>query len=188
MGPVPARKKSFLRAFRRDSHGSAAVEFALVLPILCYMIMNVADLSIYIYKRMEVDYAAQMGAQAAWKTCDETEELPATVNCGDLETAVTAAVGGTSLGDEVSLVAGSLEEAYYCVNDAGALELVSDVSTKPSDCTDAGMPSLQPGDYISLQVTYDYTPLFPGITITGMTTVGGMIESPIVQSAFMRLD
>lgn len=180
------RKQGFFKRLRQDLRGSAAVEFALILPIMSYMVMNVADLSIYVFKRMEVDNAAQMGVQAAWKTCDETL-LPATTNCDGLEAAVTAAIEGTALGNSVSLVANSLSEGYYCLNASNDLELVSDVSSEPEDCTDAGMPSLQPGDYITLQVTYTYTPLFPGITITGWTTVGDLFVSPMTKTAFMRL-
>jgi signal transduction histidine kinase len=45
------------------------------------------------------------------------------------------------------------------------LQYVSDVSSKPADCTAAGMPSLQPGDYIQVQTTFTYVSLFGGLSV-----------------------
>ena len=51
-----------------DQRGVAAVEFALFAGVLSISILNVADISIYVYQRMEVENATEMGAQAALKT------------------------------------------------------------------------------------------------------------------------
>lgn len=132
---------------------------------------------------MELENATEMGAQAAWKTCDpNNNQVPATTNCSGLTTAITNAVHGTSLGTTVLLQSGSPAEGYYCVNNAGALQYVSDVSSKPADCTVAGSPTLQPGDYITVTTSYSYTPLFPGIT------VASAFATPIIKSAMMRLE
>ena len=178
--------KTTAKNFRTDNHGASAVEFAFLLPMLAYLVMNVTDLSLYVYTHMEVDTAAQMGVQAAWKTCDQTM-LPATTKCPGLNAAVTAAIGETELGANISLVAGSLTEGYYCVNSANALQWVSTVASKPANCTAAGMPALTPADYITLQVTYTYAPMFSGITIVGLATTGGLLTTPITKTAFMRM-
>jgi hypothetical protein len=91
------------------------------------------------------------------------------------------ALASTSLGTSVSLISGSPSEGYYCVNSSNALQYVSDVSSKPADCTAAGMPSLQPGDYIQVQTTFPYAPLFPGISVTGT------FATPINSTAILRL-
>ena len=131
---------------------------------------------------MEVENASQMGAQAAWKTCNpNNNQIPATTNCPGLTTAITNAVQSTSLGTSVSLQSGSPAEGYYCVNSSGALQYVSDVSSKPTDCTTAGMSSLQPGDYIQMTTTFAYAPLFPGIT------VAGNFATPITKTSMIRL-
>jgi Flp pilus assembly protein TadG len=163
-----------------DQRGLAAIEFAFFATILTFAILNVTDISIYIYQRMEVEYAAETGAQAAWKTCD-LPQLPATTNCSGLITAVTNAVQSTSLGTRVALQSGYPSEGYYCVNSSNALQYVSDVSSKPSDCSAAGMPTLQPGDYIKVQITFSYAPLFPGITVAKAFT------TPITKTTMMRL-
>jgi Flp pilus assembly protein TadG len=169
-----------IKAISADQRGVAAIEFALFAMFLSLALVNVADVSIYIYQRMQAENATQVAAQAAWKACD-LPMLPATTNCPGLAAAVQNALGSTSLGTRVSLISGSPSEGYYCVNSSNALQYVSDVSTKPVDCTAAGMPSLQPGDYIQVQTTFPYAPLFPGLTVTGT------FATPITRTAFVRL-
>jgi Flp pilus assembly protein TadG len=163
-----------------DQRGVAAVEFGLFAIFLSLALVNVADVSIYIYQRMQAENATQVAVQAAWKACDPSQ-LPATTNCAGLTTAIQNAIQSTSLGTRITLVAGSPAEGYYCVNSSNALQYVSDVSSKPADCTAAGMPSLAPGDYIQVQTTFPYAPLFPGLSVaSGFAT-------PINRTAIMRL-
>lgn len=169
-----------LRALGRERRGTAAIEFAIFAGFLTLAVLNVADVSIYIYQRMQVENATEMGAQAAWKTCD-LSHLPATTNCSGLSTAVTNSVQSTSLGTRVQLQTGSPSEGYYCVNTSNQLQFVSDVSSKPSDCSAAGNAGFSPGDYIKVQTTFTYTPLFPNLT------VGGLFATPITRTTFMRL-
>jgi len=170
-----------LETIRTDQRGVSAVEFSLFAGLLSLGVLNTADVSIYIYKRMELENATQMGAQAAWKTCDPNH-LPATTKCPGLINAVTTAVQSTSLGTQVSLQSGSPSEGYYCVNSSNALQYVSPISSKPKDCTAAGMPALQPADYIQIQTAFSYSPLFPGVT------VASMLQTPITKTALMRLE
>ena len=176
---VRSATKQF-EALGSDQRGLAAIEFAFFASILSFALLNVTDISIYIYQRMEVEYAAEVGAQAAWKTCD-LKQLPATKNCSGLSTAVTNAVQSTSLGTRVTLQSGYPSEGYYCVNSSNALQYMSDVSSRPSDCSNAGMSNLQPGDYIKGQTTFSYAPLFPGIT------VASAFSTPITKTTMMRL-
>jgi Flp pilus assembly protein TadG len=152
------------RALWSDRRGVAAIEFGLFAIFLALALANVTDASFYIYQRMQAENATEVAVQAAWKTCD-LPMLPATTNCPGLATAVQNAVQSTSLGTRVSLVSGSPSEGYYCVNSASALQYVSSVASKPADCTAAGMPSLQPGDYIQVQTSFTFVPLFPGLSI-----------------------
>lgn len=168
-------------AITSNERGVAAAEFALFAGILSLSLINAVDLSIYTYKRMELENATQMGVQAVWKSCD-TNHLPATTSCSGLMRAITNAVQSTSLGPHVSLASGSPSEGYYCLNSNNALQYVSDVTKKPSNCSAAGMPNLQPADYIKVQTTFAYTPLFPGIS------VASAFATPINKTAMMRLD
>ena len=168
---------------RLDQRGTSAIEFSFFAGLLAFRMLNMVDISRYIYQRLELENAAQMGAQAAWKTCDPNKnQLPATQNCLGLTTAITNATQSTSLGTKVSLQSGSPAEGYYCVNSSNALQYVSAVSSKPADCTAAGMPSLQPADYIQITAIFTYAPLFPGIT------VAGTFATPITKTSLMRLN
>jgi Flp pilus assembly protein TadG len=169
-----------LEALGRDRRGTSAIEFAFFASFLSVALLNVADISIYVFERMQVENATQMGAQAAWKACDTTQ-LPATTNCPGLATAVTHSVQSTSLGSRVKLQSNSPSEGYYCVNSSGVLQYVSDVNSKPADCSAAGNPGLNPGDYIKVQTTFSYAPLFPGLT------VGRLFATPITRTTIMRL-
>ncbi|HEX2633019.1 MAG TPA: TadE/TadG family type IV pilus assembly protein [Bradyrhizobium sp.] len=168
------------KAISSDQRGVAAVEFGLFAIFLAVALANVTDTSIYIYQRMQVENATQVAVQAAWKACDPSQ-LPATTKCTGLTTALQNAIQSTSLGASITLVAGSPSEGYYCVNSSNALQRVSDVSSKPADCTAAGTPSLQPGDYIQVQTTFTYAPLFPGLSVSST------FPTPINRTAMMRL-
>jgi Flp pilus assembly protein TadG len=162
-----------------DQRGVAAVEFGLFSVILIVSLANVTDVSIYIYQQMQVENATQVAVQAASKTC--STKLPATTNCPALLTAMQNALQSTSLGTAVTLQTGSPTEGYYCINTSGALQYVSDVSSKPADCTAAGMPALQPGDYIQIQTTFTYKSLFQRLS------VASTFPTPINRTAFLRL-
>ena len=163
-----------------DRRGVAAVEFAFFAIFLSFALANVTDASIYLYQRMQAENATQVAVQAAWKACD-LPKLPATTNCPGLTLAIQNAIQSTSLGTRVTLMSGSPSEGYYCVNSSNALQYVSDVSSKPADCTAAGTPTLQPGDYIQVQTTFTYAPLFPRLS------VASTFPTPINRTAIMRL-
>jgi Flp pilus assembly protein TadG len=163
-----------------DERGVAAVEFAIIVSVVMVALLNAVDVAKYFFERMQVENAAQMGAQSAWATCDTTK-LPATTNCSALSSAVSAAIQTTSLGSSVKLKSGSPAEGYYCVNSSNVLEYVSNVSSKPANCSSVGSASDQPGNYIQVQTTYTFKPIFPGLGI------GSMLPTPITASALMRL-
>ena len=171
-------------ALKTDERGASALEFAIFAGILAFGLLNTADISIYIYKRMQVENATEMAAQAAFKTCDPSKGyLPATLSCPGLTTAITQAAQSTALGTEVSIATGSPTEGFYCLNDAGALQLIANASLNPpADCSSTGLPGQQPGDYIRVTTSFSYAPLFPGVT------VAGVFPTPIMKTSMMRLN
>ena len=156
---------------------------------LVVCLANAIDLSVYEYRTMQVEDAAQIGAQTALQTCNAPSLLPATRNCAtsngaaaNLNDAVTTAIQSTGLGTGVSLSAGYPAEAYYCVNSSGALQSVGSLSSKPADCSAAGDASTSPGDYVQIGVTASYAPLFPAFTVVGLWGV-----SSLTAVSWMRL-
>ncbi len=175
------KSRLLAKLFGKDSRGVAAVEFALIASAVGITVLNVADVAMFLFDQLEVENATQMGVQAAYAACP-FDDLPATVNCSGLSTAITAAVQSTSLGSSATVVTGYPSEAYYCVNTSGALTSVGAVtSAKPSDCTSAGSSSTKPGDYLLVQVTYTYAPLFTG------ATVAALLPTTITNTAWVRL-
>jgi Flp pilus assembly protein TadG len=178
-----AMRQISLCRLRHDARGTAAIEFAVVASLLTIALLNAVDMGRYIYSRMEVQNAAEVGAQAAWKTCyDQSTMLPATQNCSGLNASITTAIQSTSLGTAVSLASGYPTEGYYCVNSSNGLQSVGSLSNKPGNCAAAGNASATPGDYIQVQVTYNFTSLFPGITVIGSLNI-----SSITMTSWMRL-
>jgi len=174
------KRRFVARHFGKDSRGVAAVEFAFIASAVGFVMLNVADLAIFLFDRLEVENATQMAAQAAYAACP-FNQLPATVNCTGLTTKITAAVQSTSLGTAPTIVTGYPTEAYYCVS-GGALTSVGAVtSPKPANCTLAGSTTTKPGDYLLIQVTYTYSPLFTGASIAAL------LPTTITNSAWVRL-
>jgi Flp pilus assembly protein TadG len=174
-----------LRLFGAAARGVAAIEFAIIGPLLALGLVNAVDVGYYAYRRMEVENAAQDGSQAAWKQCpDQSSNLPATQlnassglpNCPGLNAAITSAIQSTSLGKAVSLASGYPAEDYRCVNSSNVLQSVGSVSSsKPANCSAAGNATATPGDYLQVGVTYPYQPLFPGLmsvmSVSGVTSI-----------------
>ena len=169
------------RLFRRDVRGLAAIEFAFIAGFLSLAILNVADISIFLFDRLEVNNATQMGAQAAWATCD-LNHVPATSKCPAMNAAVTAAVQSTSLGTNVALQSGYPAEGWYCVASDGTMQYMAAYSAPPADCSAAsGFTSVSPGDYVKIQTTYTFTPLFSGLS------VGSLLPTTITATSYVRL-
>jgi TadE-like protein len=178
-----ARYQVTLRPFCRDTRGVAAIEMALAGMMLILAVLNVVDVGVYGYKKMQVVNAAQVGAQAAWKNCPLSSQLPATQNCPGLNAAITTAIQSTSLQTAVKLASGYPQEGYYCVNGSGVLQAVGSLASPPANCSAAGNANVAPGDYVQVGVTYSYASIFPNLTVMAALHI-----SSITTTSWMRLD
>lgn len=163
----------------QETSGAAALEMALWLTLLVVPMANVVDIGFYVFKRMQVETAVQAGVQAAWASCVAYTAQPKGAACGStMTTAINTAVASTSLGSSVTVVSGYPTEGPYCPDASGVLQSVA--SYKMS-CASAGYPAGTAGDYIRLRVTYSYTPLFSGASVTSL------LPTPIARDAWIRL-
>lgn len=182
-------------AWRRDTNGAAAVEFAIWLLILVVPMLNVADIGLYVFQKMQLQQASQVAAQAAWKLCDPSKGnyLPAATHCPNLVSTMTTAAQNTSLGTAATLQ--TSHEQYYCTNASGGLVAVgtqgtinttgtnTDPSGAPGNCSGVVSGSLAvPGDYVQITVNYSYSPLFRAVSMASFLT------TPITQTAWSRLN
>lgn len=173
VGNVDCRMLFYLSRLLSSGDANAAIEFALIGPVLAVMMLNAVDFSFLIWARMQVDNAAEMGAQAAYATCSPGT-MPATTNCSTLTSAVTTAVQSTSLGTAVTVASGSPSETYYCTISGDSLQSVgSPPSSMPADCSGAGSSYAGnvPGDYVTVIVNYTYNPLFGGLSLAPSQTL-----------------
>lgn len=161
-----------IRQFARETSGAAAAEFAMFVLILAPLLLNLGDIGYYAYVRMQVENAAQAGAQAAWANC---VNKPATsASCPNLSTAVTSAVTSTSLGSAVSwtnsstMFTGSAPQGVdtYCPSSAGSTNAI--VYSNAASCSSTTSTGAPPGTYARIDVSYPYQPLFKGATIASL--------------------
>lgn len=141
---LSGRRRSWWRALRRDRRGNAAMELALLASPLMMLAVGTTDYGLGVYRQMEVQNAAQAGAEYALKH-------------GFSTSAITAAVtGATPLS-----VSASPAPAQSCGCPSGAT-ITS--ATCGSTCGD-GFPA---GTYVTVaaQATYSTIIPYPGIPST----------------------
>jgi Flp pilus assembly protein TadG len=121
--------------------GTSAVEFALVTPILALTLVSLADLSLGIYRKMEVQNAAQAGA---------TYAMVNGFNANSISSAVTQATTFS--------VTASPQPTQFC-----GCASMSGISTVTCGSTCSGGSSA--GTYVSVsaQATYNTLLSYPGI-------------------------
>lgn len=185
--PRGARTSGFLA----DRGGAAAAEIALWLTVLTLPALTVVDIGTYVYSTMQVQAAAHHAADAARKACGwNAVPLTSSSNCNQttLTSAIAAAAQSTSLGSNVAVSSGYPQEQYYCVDATGALTAVGTAGTSgspptpPADCSGVTKTSTAAaGDYLKVQVTYTYAPMFNGITLSAG------LPSPITATAWLKM-
>lgn len=167
----------------RDSSGAVAAEMAMILPGIAFVLLNVVDLSMYIWTKMQVDLAAHEAVGFVRATCgDDDDELPATYpadNCnpdlsGDMTDAAQTAIAGVTLGTPT--------EGWYCVNAEGDLQETGTLAAPPADCNGVVAGDVtKPGNYISVTASYAFSPIFPGASVVAI------LPATITRTSWMRL-
>jgi Flp pilus assembly protein TadG len=168
------------RSLPGDKSGLATIEFSFLVTFLAFSLLNVSDIAVFMFDKIQVNNATQMGAQAAMAACD-TNHLPVSVKCPSMNTAVTIAVQSTSLGTNVTIQTGYPSDGYYCVNTSGALQYMSTVTAPPNNCSAAGNAGTAPAEYVQVQTSYPYTPIFPGLS------VASVFPAAITATSWVRL-
>lgn len=160
---------------------------AIVSGFLAILIAQILDFGWAAYCSIQVRTAAQAAAAEAAALCQQDADLPATQNCEttqsiDLQAKMEDAANRVSIGDESipRIVISEPSEGYFCTNASDELVEVGDLDTPPADCTAQGSTAA-PGMYIYVTATYDFNPLFPGLS------VASILNDPITAEGWMRL-
>lgn len=162
-------------AFLGHERGAAAAEFAIWAVILVPAVVNAVDVGFYAWDKTQVSNAAQAGVQAAFAAWANCASATSTSGCTGFSTQVSRAITNSSfIGGSVSQGTASASEGYYCA-DVSTGALVSNGTS--SSCSTGAIA----GYYFPLKVTFTYTPLFRGATVTSL------LNTTMSQESWIRL-
>ena len=137
---------AFTRALK-DTTGAAAVEFGFLIPIFGLMIISVTDIGLSAYRKMQVEVAAQAGAQYAMVYGFDASAISTAVTSASSATTVTATPSptkycGCSTGSSISTVScgttcpgGAIAGTYTTVSAQGSYSTILDYGVAPSTYT-----------------------------------------------------
>jgi Flp pilus assembly protein TadG len=125
-----------LRTIVEATGGTAAVEFAIIVPLLLAMLVPTIDLGMGLYQQQQVQAAAQAGVQYA---------LTAGYNSTAIQNAVTSATG-------LSSITASPAPAQSCGCPSGS-------TISAATCGSACSSGIQAGQYVTVNAAATYSPL-----------------------------
>lgn len=133
---------------RRVDRGAAAVEFALIVPVLCLLLFGIISYGVMLSFRQSMSQAAAEGARAAAVTLQKGSE----------QANGRAAVDGALESFGVTCVGGNLVRS--------ATNVGTCVVTAPGPC----VPVATGAQCVKITITYDYgkhplVPSFPGVGV-----------------------
>jgi Flp pilus assembly protein TadG len=176
------RKISLMKRLLSDRSGLAGIEFAVASTVLTLGLLNGLEVARWSFQRMELANAVHSATLSVWNACD-TKHLPAKTKCTGLTAAITNGLKTTTLGTDVTIASGYPTEGYYCVDSSGVLTNVANyTATKPTDCSAVGDSSHSPGDYLVINASYTYAPMFG----SGLT-VGSLLTTNLTSTGYIRL-
>ena len=153
-----AVRRSFCRLISDKSDGSrgtAAIEFAVIASILVLLMICVVDVGVGFYRKMQVQNAAQAGAQYAMRH-------------GFAASSITSAVTAATTFPDIS--ASPAPRQYCgCPSDTGIEET--------ADCTSTCIDGLKAASYVAVAAQGTYNPIltYPlmprSFTLTALSTV-----------------
>ncbi|MCP3464660.1 TadE/TadG family type IV pilus assembly protein [Bradyrhizobium sp. CCGUVB23] len=85
--------RTLLQGGIRDARGAAAIEFGILIPLLSLMVVSVTDIGLAVYRKMQVEGAAQVGAQYAITHGFDTTGISAAVTSATNSSSITASPG-----------------------------------------------------------------------------------------------
>jgi len=89
-GRIPHVLRRHVRAAVGDTSGAAAIEFGFMIPLLSLMVVSVTDIGLAVYRKMQVEEAAQAGVQYAIARGFDTSGISSAVTSATNSTTVTA--------------------------------------------------------------------------------------------------
>jgi Flp pilus assembly protein TadG len=159
------RLRAVLARLRADNRAVAVIEFAVVMPILVFLLLPLVDLGMGFYAKTQVMTAAQAGAQYAfvhgWNGNSSTSQTA-------ILSAISSATGlsGVQASPAPALACGCADGTNITYSSPGG-------SFSPSSCSamTACASSQKPGAYVTINTQVTYSPLFTYLIFSGSTTL-----------------
>jgi Flp pilus assembly protein TadG len=152
--------------------GVAAVEMALVSPVLIALSAGISDCSLVYHEKLQLSSALSAGAEYAF---NKGQSETGTALQNDVTAFINAASPIALSAVSVVYYGGSTTNSYYCVSTAG---IVTGSYTQGQACSD-GSGSVA-GQYISLTGSFAYAAVFP--------VDKSFMPTAYSQTVFVRLD
>jgi Flp pilus assembly protein TadG len=159
-----------LVALLRSRSGNAAVEFALIAPLLLGMLLGMIDVGMGFYQEMEVENAAQAGAQYAL------------VKGWDVSAVGTAVAQASTMSDISLAPAPSSQEWLGCASGTAI------TPSSPGEKCANGDP---PATYVTVTAQATYVPIFSlALSLSPLVDLnlwGGSATVPLTAQATIRV-
>ena len=146
----------------RNQRGVAAVEFGLVSTLLMVLLPAATDLALAIWANQQVGNAARAGTEYAAINCwDSSTNAVSTTCASNVSTAATSGTASAATSQRTAITATSTN---YCGTDSASG--VTQTCVLPCAC--ASGPTT--GTYVSVTASTSYTPIFPAMWGTLLTS------------------
>jgi Flp pilus assembly protein TadG len=164
---------SVLKRFARDRSGLAAIELAIIAPVLLLCVLCVADLGRYALDKTWVAEAASAGAEYAAAHADDPQYSPPYPMGSAFSAAIATAA--TSVMPATNISVSPTPSSYYgCATSTGVT-----ASTQGATCPSGTSTGGSAGQYVSVTATMPFTALF--------SAAGILYPSTITTTAVVRI-
>jgi len=161
---------------RTDDGGATVIEFACVAGVLALMVLGIIDFGRAFWFRMEVQNAAQAGADWAQYNAFDCGASPSPCANGvptKLQNAVIYATDLSLTGTNIAVTASSGNATCGCPTGNG----VTMGQTCGDTCTSGTNAYGNASGYATVTVTYNFSPLFPWPALSNPMTLSGSATS-----------
>ena len=153
------------KRFARDRSGLAAIELAIIAPVLFLCTLCVADLGRYALDKTWVTYAASAGAEYAAAHADDPQYAPTYPMGSDFSAAITTAA--TSATPTTNISVSPTPSTYYGCATSTGVTASTQGATCPSGTSTGGLV----GEYVSVTATMPFTALFSAAGVSYPSTI-----------------
>ena len=151
---------SVLKRFASERSGVAAIELAIIAPVLIVCALCAGDLGRFALQKTWVTYAASAGAEYAVAHADDQQYAPTYPMGSTFSAAITTAASAAPVSGIIS-VSPAPSAFYGCATSTGVT-----ASTQGATCPSGTSTGGAAGEYVSVTTTAPFTALFSAAGIS----------------------